>query len=68
MEDNNKKLEDETLEMISGAGDDDYLVDYNSPCPCGGSHDWVFIKQLFHGTTYNPFLHECSKCHRQTEI
>ncbi len=64
MEDNKKKIDDETLEMVSGAT----LVEWESPCPCGGSHDWVFIKQLFHGTTYNPFLHECSKCHKHTEI
>ncbi len=57
MEENKKKLNEKTLKSISGAGDDILLVDKNSPCPCGGSHDWIFGCQTLIGQYY-----QCSKC------
>ncbi len=59
MELNKKELNDEALKMISGADDDDIvLVDENSPCPCGGSHVWIFSGvQTLIGQYYY-----CDKC------
>ncbi len=65
MEDNKKKIEDEAMEKISGAGEEVTIVDYFSPCPCGGNHDWERFTRMFPVGIFEYFV--CKKCGGQTQ-
>ncbi len=63
MEENNKNLSEEVLNSISGAGDDIELVASDSPCPCGGSHTWIYGTQTLIAQYYY-----CDKCGQWLEV